>query len=189
MKTHIITFGGAVGGGKSTAGKIVAERLGYRHYSNGGFMRDLARARGQDFIEFNKVLETTSPESVELNKRIDTSAKDFIGDGGDVVVDAHVGFHFFPESFKVYLDITPDIAAERIFKQHREDEQVLSQNEMLELVAWRNQSIQDRFKKLYSVDIRDHSHYDLVIDSGKVENDIETVVEKVITEYQKWLNS
>jgi len=187
MKKQIITFAGAVGGGKSTTGKMVAQKLGYRHYSNGDFMRNLARKRGESFLDFNKVLETTSSESVELNKLIDESPKNFVGDGDKVVIDAHVGFHFFPESFKVYLDLDPHIAAERIFSKPRADEPVLSEKEMLEKVLWRNQSVQDRFKKLYDVDIRDLSHYDLVIDTGKPENNVDSVVDQVLAAYKQWL--
>jgi len=189
MKKHIITFAGSVGSGKSTSGKIIAQKLGYRHYSNGDFMRDLAKKRGETFIEFNKVLETTSPESIELNKLIDTSPLNFVGDGEDVVIDGHIGFNFFPQSFKVYLDLSPEVAAKRIFSQRRPDEPVLSDQEMFEKVLWRNQSVQDRFKKIYNVNIRDLSHYDLVIDTGAPEfnNNIDAVVSKVIEKYKEWL--
>ena len=40
-----ITISGPIGSGKSTVSKILAAKLGYKHYSIGGFMRDIAKKR------------------------------------------------------------------------------------------------------------------------------------------------
>jgi cytidylate kinase len=41
----IITIAGTVGSGKSTVGRIIAKRLGLKHYSIGDLMREMAEQR------------------------------------------------------------------------------------------------------------------------------------------------
>ncbi len=187
MKKHIITLGGYVGAGKSTAGKRLAEKLQFTHYSSGDFMRASASQRGMSFVEYDKVLRTTSPDSITWNKEIDRFPEELSLEKDNLVIDAHIGFYFAKHSFNVYLDIDPRIAAERIFAQNREDEKFASVEEVLAFHKDRAVSMQQRFLDLYNVDIRDLSHYDLVIDTGLIENDVPTVVEKINTAYQNWL--
>ena len=41
-----ITLSGMVGSGKSTNAKLFAKELGYKHYSVGDLMREMAKERG-----------------------------------------------------------------------------------------------------------------------------------------------
>ena len=54
----ILTLGGHLGSGKSTLGKRLGEYLNYKHYSTGGFMRDMALERGISIIELNHLAES-----------------------------------------------------------------------------------------------------------------------------------
>jgi cytidylate kinase len=41
--------------------------------------------------------------------------------------------------------------------------------------------------KLYGINHTDHNHFDLVIDTGKEENNLDSVVQQIIDGYQRHL--
>ena len=52
--TMIITISGTPGSGKSTVAKMIATKLGFKHYSTGDFMRQMAKERGISLEELSK---------------------------------------------------------------------------------------------------------------------------------------
>lgn len=93
----------------------------------------------------------------------------------------------------MYLDINPDVAAQRMFNdlENNEDrkrsEHTHSLQEMKESMVERHESDVRRYQKLYGINHTDHQHFDLVIDTGKPENDLESVVEQILTEYRSFV--
>jgi len=53
----VVTIGGPIGVGKSTAGRGLAERLGVPLVSAGEVFRELARRRGVTVVELNRLAE------------------------------------------------------------------------------------------------------------------------------------
>ena len=53
----IITISGRAGSGKSTIGKLLAGKIGYRFYSIGSLRRELASKLGFTIQELNKLRE------------------------------------------------------------------------------------------------------------------------------------
>jgi len=49
----IITIGGEPGSGKSTVANIVAQKLGYKHYSTGDLRGEIAMRHGLTIDELN----------------------------------------------------------------------------------------------------------------------------------------
>src|ERR1035437_2410244 len=108
-KKHIITIAGKLGSGKSSTAKMVAEILNYKHYSTGDFMRSIADEKGIPLVKFNKIAENDP----SIDKILDDRNKE-IGNMENIVLDSRLGFYFIPESFKVFLELDPSIASERI---------------------------------------------------------------------------
>jgi len=168
-----ITISGKPGSGKSTVAKILASRLGLKHYSNGDFMRDIAKRRGLTFIELTKIAETDRSIDDELDYRQILLAKE-----DNFVIDSRLGFHFIPDSIKIFIDVDLDKAAERIFKEKRQGQPAESIEEVKAQLGRIMKSERMRYKQYYNLDIDDMKNYDLVIDSSKIS--AEKVADKII---------
>lgn len=170
-----ITISGRIGAGKSSVAKELSKRLGLRYYSAGDYMRGLAREKGMSLIEFSRIAE----ENNEYDKNIDSWLKELGEKEDDFIVDARLGYFFIPDSFKIFLDIDEREAAERIFKQGREENKGLGFEEILKEIRLREKSQKLRYKKYYNIDFPQLESFDLIIDTkGKtVENIVEEIIE------------
>jgi CMP/dCMP kinase len=161
----IITISGNLGSGKSTVAKIIAKKLGLKHYSTGDFQREVAKEKGLTIFELNKFEETDK----SIDKMIDERAAKIGETEDDVIIDSRLAFHFIPHSVKIFLDVDPKIGAERIFNDKRDDEK---ENTNIEATAKtireRQKSETKRWFKYYGVHYLDLKHYDLVIDTSSI---------------------
>lgn len=159
----IITISGRPGSGKSAVAIRVAEALGMRHVSAGDFMRQMAAERGMTILEFSRSAE----DREAIDREIDTRTMQLAEAGDDFVMDARLGWHFVPESFKVFLEVTRDVAAHRIYEAQRgsEKENISLQNTR-KAIELRTESERKRYLKYYDLDYADHDHYDLVVDTS-----------------------
>ena len=185
---HIITIAGKLGSGKSTTAKKVAEILNLKHFSSGDFLRSVAESRGMTIGE----LMIAAESDPQIDYDIDRILQDK-GQEENIIIDSRLAFHWIPESFKVYLDIDPDIAAQRMFDNLQENEERKRtedsqdvQSMKMSMIA-RHDSDVRRYQNLYGINHTDHTNFDLVIDTGKSENDIATVVAKIIEGYKRHL--
>jgi len=185
MKKEIISITGTLGSGKSSTAKLVAKELGYQHFSAGDFFRNIGLKLGISVNEVNKRAETDP----EIDVLTDAEVKK-VGEMKKVVIDSRMAYHFIPESFKVYLNLPPKIAKERILNNLRENtlrqrsEAAESPEEIYEKIMHRLESEKKRYLELYGVDRTDLSKFDLIIDTNK--NNLKQVVQQVISEYRKW---
>jgi cytidylate kinase len=188
-KKKIITIGGKPGSGKSSTAKKIAEILGYTHHSTGKFFREIATERGVTVTELNFQAETDKG----VDEAIDNKSK-ALNNNSNIVMDSRLAFNFIPDSFKVYLEIDPEVAAKRMFEDMKENEERQKTEstyaDVLELeknAFERYESENKRFKTLYDVNPSIHDHYDLVIDTGAEGNTLESVAEQIMQAYEAWL--
>jgi cytidylate kinase len=188
-KKEIITIAGANGGGKSSTAKKIAEELNYKHFSSGDFMRQIAKEHNITLEELAKIAEKED----WVDKEIDDYVKK-AGLGEKVVIDSRLAFHFIPNSFKVYLDLNPKVAAKRMLNdmkdnpaRHLENKvEAGSVEEMVEKSARRLASERKRYYDLYHIKNHvDHDNFNLVVDTEK--NNLEQVVGIILAEYKKWI--
>ena len=188
-KKHIITIAGKLGSGKSSTAKMVAEILNYKHYSTGDFMRSIADEKGIPLVKFNKIAENDP----SIDKMLDDRNKE-IGNMENIVLDSRLGFYFIPESFKVFLELDPSVASERILhdknfnpNRSKESDGVFDTPESIkEKINFRLESERKRYKELYGIENHTgHENFDLVINTEKIP--LEEVSKKVAEEYNKWL--
>lgn len=185
-KKHIITLGGLPGSGKSTVRKRLTEKLGYKSFYTGGYARELAEAHGITLEEFNEKVASDR----RLDELIDAEQKRISEEEDEYVVDAHIGFHFIPNSFKVFLTVPIEVSAERIFKdsdshiRQRSGDVMESYDEALFRTKKRIKNHQYRYKKHYGIDVYDPSQFDLVIDTSKYTPD--QVTEEILSRYNQW---
>ncbi|MEX2029145.1 MAG: AAA family ATPase [Candidatus Paceibacterota bacterium] len=186
MKKEIITICGGLGSGKSSTAKEVARELGFTHFSSGDFFRETALQMGISINQINKRAETEK----EIDYRTDAKLR-ALRNENRLVIDSRMAFHWIPESFKVYLDLPPDIAKQRILNSTREnvlraktEESVSSPEEMYTKIQERFQSEQKRYWDLYKIDNTEKGQFDLVVDTNK--NNLKEVVDIIVSEYKKW---
>ncbi len=191
MKKEIITIAGANGGGKSSTAKKVAEQLNFKHFSSGDFMRQIAKENNITLEELGKIAEKED----WVDKKIDDYVKQ-VGSEKKAIIDSRLAFHFIPESFKIYLDLDPKIAAWRMLSdmknnpaRHLENKgNIESAEKMAEKSAKRLASERKRYFDLYGIkDHKDKANFDLIVDTNK--NNLEQVADIIVKEYKKWIET
>lgn len=183
-KKKIITIAGGVGSGKSSTARKVAEALAYEHFSSGDLFRKIARNRGLSI----EALNVTAEEQQDIDHEVDRLLQKIGKEKHHLVIDSRLAYHWIPESFKVFLALDRDTAAERIFNQlqneGRASEHALSVEEVRGNIGIRVESERKRYQALYGIDVTDTAAFDLVIDTKT--NHLDEVVAQVITAYKNW---
>jgi len=188
MKKKIITINGFPGSGKSSTADGVAKELGYKRFSSGDFMRQIALDRGISLNELSKKAENDTSVDVDIDDAVRKA-----GEGEELVIDSRLAFHWIPESFKVYLDLPPEIAKERISsnlkinKFRQESEGQMGIEEVYRKIIERFESEKKRYQNLYQVDHTNKNNFDLVVDTQK--NNLKQVIETIVSEYKKWIEN
>lgn len=187
MKKHIITIAGLPGSGKSSTAKGVAQALGYEHFSSGDLFRKMAAERGLSIEEINKTAEQQKEIDLEVDKLLVAIGKE----KDNMVLDSRTAFHWIPDSFKVFLDLDIDTAAERTFahiqREGRTSQTAVSLEEVRANTLKRMESERKRYFNLYALDVTDKKNFDLVVDTKA--NDLPSAIALVISSYQAWLKS
>lgn len=182
-KKNIISIAGDLASGKGTVSEILIKELNYGIYRNGEYARKLARDMGLDITSFNSYLA----EHPEIDLQIEKSASEYAQDHDNFIIDARLGWYAVPESFKVYLRVDIDVAAQRAFNdaKRKSTESFATVEEQKADMQKRYKLENERYWKLYQVRKDDMSNYDLVIDTTNLTPD--EIANTIITEYKKWI--
>jgi cytidylate kinase len=184
MKKEIITVAGSPGSGKSSTAKALAAALGYRHFSSGDQFRRLAAARGESIEAMNISAEAQR----EIDRKVDRLLEEMYRVEQKLVVDSRMAWRWMPQSFKVFLVLDPDTAAERIFahlqQEGRLSEAAQSVQEVRESIERRSASEQKRYAALYHVDFADTLNFDVVVNTKY--NDLPTVTAIIRAAFGAW---
>ena len=166
----IISISGALGSGKSTIGKRLAETLNWPHYYMGGLRRLVAKKRGLTLAEYNKLGESDPETDMEVDRYQAELGKN----QDNFVIEGRTSWHFIPHSLKIYLGVTPEIGAQRIFNDlktnsnRNEDRHLNSWEETLKSNEDRLKSDRFRYRKYFGIDVYDQNHYDFCLDTSNL---------------------
>jgi cytidylate kinase len=188
-RKHIITISGKPGSGKSSTAERVAELLGYTRHSSGDIVREMIKKKKMTLMEFN----TEALENPDLDNKVDAELRN-LRNQRDIVIDSRLGFYWIPESFKVFLWLSNEVAMARIYKDANLNtkrssvgEESDDMSDIFDQVEERQQNERDRFRKRYGVNPFDTSHFDLVVDTSR--HSPQTVALTIFDMYKKWLRS
>lgn len=156
-----IAISGELGSGKSTVGKMIEARDGFKFHSGGNIYRGLADKYNMTPAEFAKYAE----EHPEVDKEIDGELVNLSEANNDMVIDSRMAWFFVKNSFKVHLLVDMKVAAERIVKENRGKEKYASIEEAVEKISQRKESENKRYLEKYNVNADDVNNYDLVVDT------------------------
>ncbi len=182
----IITITGLPGSGKTTVIKQLSQTLGIPWYSVGNLRGKMAEARGISIDELNALGETES----FTDKEVDDYQTALGASGESFVIDGRLSWYFIPHSFKVFLEVDPDVGARRIYQAskngERTDEHAYQSEEDVKR-ATENRIASDarRYQKYYGIDLEDRRHYDLVLDTTHLT--VDEKAQKILDSLKTWL--
>lgn len=186
----IISFCGNAGSGKTTAAKMLAEKLGWKHYYIGGLRRLKAKERGLTLEEYNKLGETdpsTDLEVDEYQRELGQALDNF-------VIEGRTSWHFIPHSFKIFLDVDEKIGAERILNELKQanernetNKKIETVEEMVKLNQKRKASDTLRYQQYFGINAYDQSNFDFIVDTTDLspEQTFEKIYQKVQSELKR----
>lgn len=159
-----ITLTGNLGSGKSTIAKIMAEKYGYEIYSTGKIQRELAEERGLTVLEMNKLMQQDHSFDNIIDEKVTQLSKE---SKKDLFFDSRLAWHFAENAFKVFLTVSIDEAARRVYNDDKRGdvEKYSSQEEAKANLIERAHTEDVRYKEIYGLDYFNLNNYDLVLDS------------------------
>lgn len=175
----IITLAGKPGSGKSVVADILAKKLNFKRYSAGNFRREMAKKRGLSLAEFNKLGEKedfTDKDADKWQVKIGKTKNNFI-------IDGRLSYHFIPNSIKIFLDVSPEVGANRIMLSKRDEEKMTNKKEALKLWKERCNSDMKRYEKYYKINPYKKEQFDFVLDTSHL------TVEETARKILEYLNS
>ena len=182
----IITITGKPCSGKGTVAKEFCKTYNFEYMCTGDMFRSYAKQYGYDNI-------LTFQEEDARIKQIDKLVDDNTINIGktrlneNIVIDSRMAWHFIPNSFKVFIDVSDNIAGERLISANRETEKTTNLTEAIEVLKARWKLENDRYMELYKTNNLNLNNYDLVIDSSNL-TPLE-IMNIIHTEYMKFTKS
>ena len=159
-----ITLTGNLGSGKSTICKILESEHQYEIYSTGKVQRKLAEELGISVLEMNQLMCTDAKYDHMID---DTTAKISRENPNKAIVfDSRLAWNFVETSFKVFLSVSLEVAAKRVFSDNRGNvEKYATEEDTRNKLKLRAQTEDARYKDIYHIDYFNFSNYDLILDS------------------------
>lgn len=175
MKNLIITISGDPGSGKTTIAKSLAKKLKAKRIYVGEIRRKLAKTKGMSLAQLNQYAQTHPETDVVIDKKVAKEARQ-LAKTQPIIVEGRTQFHFIPESLKLYVRVSLTEGAKRIWhdlqsaqaKKKRNEGELNSLAEVKKSIQKRIKSDIKRYKKYYGIDHTKKSHYDLIIDTTKL---------------------
>ena len=183
MKKQMICISGNIAVGKTEVAEKLSKMLNYSLYKASTAFRQLARDNNMDLVTFNDYVKSNP----DIDKNIEAKTQEVIENNNEIIIDARLGFFLSQNAFKVYMVANEDVAAERLFeasKKRGKEEEYTSVDEAKNAIKIRETSEQERYIKLYNVDIHNLDNYDYVIDTTNLSSD--EVASKIIKAYNVW---
>ncbi len=184
MKKHIISITGDLASGKTTVTKLLVNELGYSIFKNGERFRALAQEMHMSVSEFGDYVD----KHPEIDRKLDDYARQYGEENDYFIIDARLGWFTVPTSFKIYLKVDQDEGARRAFNDpdRKATENFAKVEEYKADMIKRYNGENETYIKLYGANRADMPNYDLVVDTTNMTR--EEVKEKILEEYQKWLD-
>jgi len=155
----VITVSGLHGTGKTTAARAIAQRLGLRYVCSGDIFRRMAQERSMTLSEFSRYVEDHREVDLMIERRAAEEAK-----RGNVVIDGRLsGWWVKHADLRILLTAPVRVRVRRICKREKR-----RYGEVLRETLERERSEARRFKRLYGIDVNDHSVFDLIMNTGRI---------------------
>ena len=157
----IITISGAPGTGTTTLARKLSSELGIRWINSGELFRKIAGDKNVSVKELNRLAE----RGPEIDYMID-DAQRALAKEGPGIFEGRLSGHLLNADLKILLKTDQKVRAERISQR----ESKLFEDALQE-TRIREESEARRYRKYYNIDINNLSVYDLIVDTGKFDEE------------------
>jgi len=159
-----ITISGTAASGKSSVAKLLAKKLGYKHYSMGDLQRELAKEHNVDIVTWGEM----EAEDDKYDRMIDQKQIDIGKNEDNFVIDSWLGPKFVPDAVKICFDADIEVRAKRRLLHKRKEEKYENLDTVKQEMLKREKINRDRWLKYYKFDYKDKNNFDLIIDSSDI---------------------
>ncbi len=152
----IITISGESGSGKTTVGKLLAEKLDYKFFSGGYFFRKKAEESDMTLSEFSSYAESHP----EIDREQDKMILNFMKTNDNIVMESRLAGVLASrdmKAVKIYLNTSPNVRIQRLIERDKDTDE--------KLILARGRSEVLRYMEFYGLDYRVFSYYDYIIDT------------------------
>lgn len=160
----------------------MSQDLWYEIIDIGGTKRALAETMNLSIAEFDALGDV--PGNAE---KFDIKYEEYqqsLDPMWPIILDSRLWFYNQPDAFNVFLDVDAKEAAKRIFEAKRNTDAYDTVEQVQEINHSREKKNQQRYMKLYDVDLYDFDQYDLFMDTTSV-SPIH-VAQEIIEKYKDW---
>lgn len=181
-----ITISGFPGAGKGTLREKLSKDYNIPSFSVGDLRREYALTLGKEIQEFNKLSEKEPIWDIKA----DEYQKKWAEKKESFILEGRLSYHFFPESIRIFLDVAPEVGAERIISANRSSEKKYSLDEQIIANKKRCESDIERYSKIYGIkNCYDENQFDIIVDTTKrTPNQVFRFVNKKIIDYTQKMN-
>lgn len=179
----IITISGKPCTGKSTMAEIFIKKYGFERVYAGAIFKSVAKEMGIDILEL-----TGSDKVYAVDYEVDNKLKEIYESrlGENLLIESRTAWSFMPKAFNVFIDVSDDVMAERLFNSDRsEKERGSSVGDARQKVMGRFNNDVNRYKMLYNIDCSNLNNYDLVIDNSHLTP--EETADAIFNAYLKYI--
>lgn len=161
-----ITITGNLGSGKSTISQIIRDKYAFEIYSTGTIQRKLARELGKTTLEMNELMCNDPKYDHMIDDATTRTAKENLDK--KIIFDSRLAWNFVEASFKVFVTVSFDIAAKRVYHDVGRGcvEEYSSELDAKEKLKARAETENERFKDMYGLEYFNFGNYNLIIDSS-----------------------
>lgn len=185
-KKIVICISGMTGSGKSTIAKRLAYKYGLNYVSGGNALKGLAQEEGYD-CDQRGWWET--PQGLKfLQQRIGDTAFDKkidekllkLAERGNVVLDSWTMPWLLDGGFKIWLEASPQIRAERVVERDG-----IRIEEAVKALKEKDEKTRTIYKSLYGFDLgHDFSPFNLILSTDELEPDEVFHAVRLVTDRQ-----
>jgi cytidylate kinase len=151
-----ITVSGLASSGKTTGAKTIAQHFKLKYHSAGSIFREIAEKKNMPLEEFTKIRS----DEIDIEADRETLKLAIIG---NVVLDGRLTGWIAGKWAEVRIFYNPplEIRAKRFAEREGVDFTIA-----LKKVKERDEADEKKYKKLYGIDLKDLSVYDIIIDNS-----------------------
>ena len=164
-----VTLTGNLGSGKSTLSKILETEYGYEIFSTGKVIREIAKEHGLSVLEMNNLMG----QDHKYDHEIDNTTARISRENPDksILFDSRLAWNFVEKSFKVFLSVSLDVAAQRVKADASRGsvENYESLEDAKNKLKKRAETEDARYKEIYGIEYFNMANYNLILDSTDCE--------------------